>query len=297
VNDTLRIESRQVDGGFTSTLRSGAASRDLGAGLLAFGDVRWNPRIETPLDALLQSGSFGARIADLAASAANAAPERLPGPLVAPVVRPRKILALGRTYREHAFELGNAPPAEPLVFDKLPATLAGSGEVVAVPGRAGGRMDHEAELALVIGTRARALPNGNGRAAVAAVTIANDLTLRGVQKAAQKAGHPWLLAKNFPGSCVLGPWITPVGPEAPLDRLEIVCRVNGDVRQRASTAGLLRTVGGLVEWISQWIPLDPGDVILTGTPAGTGPLVAGDVCEITISGDNLDLGTLVTTVA
>jgi 2-keto-4-pentenoate hydratase/2-oxohepta-3-ene-1,7-dioic acid hydratase in catechol pathway len=282
------------DGVFETTLWSEGRSCDLSTALAAWRDVDWAKRRETPLDALLQSGRFEEIFPSILAQATERRGNVSSGRAVTPVVRPSKILALGRTYREHALELGNAPLPEPLVFDKLADTLVPTGTAVANSGPEGGRLDHEAELALIVGRRASALPNGNGRNAIAAVTIANDLTLRTAQKAAQKAGHPWLRAKSFPGACVLGPWAVAVSPSVDLDRLEITCTVNGEVRQRASTSGLVQPVGALVEWLSQWIPLNPGDVILTGTPAGTGPLLPGDVCEITIIGENLDLGRLVT---
>jgi 2-keto-4-pentenoate hydratase/2-oxohepta-3-ene-1,7-dioic acid hydratase in catechol pathway len=259
--------------------------------------IAWDPRLETPLDALLRAGLAGALLDRIGAerdAAAAAAPR--PSAPAPPVVRPGKILALGRTYREHAAELGNPHLGEPLVFVKLADGLVGTGATVRIPARAD-RMDYEAEVAVVVGKRAEALPDGNGRAVIAGVAPANDLTLRSLQKAAQKAGHPWLLAKNFAGACALGPWMSLVEPGTDLDRLLITCRVNGEVRQSASTAGLMRPVGALVEWISHVIPLNPGDVILTGTPAGTGPLRSGDVCEVSITDDSTDLGTLVTTVA
>lgn len=294
--DRLTFESRREKGGsYTTTVRSAEHAADLAGVLARLGAARFDPAIETPLDALLRSGRFAALLPEIAAAtrSSTATPG---GATVAPLVRPTKILALGRTYREHALELHNAPPTEPLIFEKLADGLAGDRAVVSIPGRADGRMDFEAELALVIGSVASMLPAGNGRGVIAGVTIANDLTLRSVQKAAQKAGHPWLLAKNFPGACVLGPVMTAVDASTGLDALEIVCRVGGEVRQRSSTSALLWPVGRLVEWISQCFPLHPGDIVLTGTPAGTGPLQKGERCDITISGEDLDLGTLAITV-
>jgi 2-keto-4-pentenoate hydratase/2-oxohepta-3-ene-1,7-dioic acid hydratase in catechol pathway len=286
------------DGLYRTTLRAGGVAIDLERMVFGRPAVTWDPARETLVDALLQSGRFEAVLGEVLdrAGSATAHGEGVEGRRTAPLVRPGKVLALGRTYAEHAIELGNAPLADPLVFDKLPDAIVGSDAVVEVPAYGAGRLDHEAELALVIGTRAWRLPPGNGAAAIAGVMAANDLTLRGVQKAAQKAGHPWLMSKSFPGSCVLGPILAPLRAGESLPALEIVCRVNGEVRQRASTASLMRPPAGLVEWLSQWIPLNPGDVILTGTPAGTGPLVPGDLCEITIKGGPLDLGKLVTRI-
>jgi 2-keto-4-pentenoate hydratase/2-oxohepta-3-ene-1,7-dioic acid hydratase in catechol pathway len=297
-NGQVWFESHfRADGTFGSTMHAGDRVCDLAEVSGAIGKLGWDARRETPLDALLRSGLFAKLLSEVDSEGGGKG-EALPAAArtAAPLVRPGKILALGRTYRDHALELGNAPPAEPLVFEKLPDSIAGTDAVVAIPPHAGGRIDHEAELGLVIGTPAWRLPDGNGRRAIAAVVAANDLTLRGVQKAAQKAGHPWLLAKSFPGACVLGPRLLPAAAERDLDRLLITCRVNGAVRQQASTGSLMRPVGALVEWLSQYFPLHPGDLILTGTPAGTGPLQSGDVCEITITGDQVDLGTLVTRI-
>jgi 2-keto-4-pentenoate hydratase/2-oxohepta-3-ene-1,7-dioic acid hydratase in catechol pathway len=297
VTPHVRIESCvRPDGTFGSTLYSGDHACDLGALLSGIRGLAYDERRETPLDALVQSGLFMTLVPELALQAARAKPAREKGRPVAPVVRPPKILALGRTYREHALELGNAPRSEPLVFDKLSDSLVGNDATVQLPEHAEGRLDHEGELALLVGARAWRLRNGNGRGVIAGLTVANDLTLRAVQKAAQKAGHPWLLAKSFPGACALGPFLTPLGPDVDPDRLRIVCRVNGDVRQDAPTGDLLMPAGALVEWISQRLPLNPGDVILTGTPAGTGPLRPGDVCEVAITGEKVDLGTLVTRI-
>jgi 2-keto-4-pentenoate hydratase/2-oxohepta-3-ene-1,7-dioic acid hydratase in catechol pathway len=299
VDRRVRFESWLLqDATFATTLQVGDDAWDLGTLLSGMPGLACDERRETPLDALVQSGLFMTLLPELAQSRARPGMRTMPRARpVSPVIRPQKILAFGRTYREHAVELGNAPRTEPLVFDKLPDSLIGTSSEVQAPDHADGRLDHEAELALVVGARAFRLRNGNGSGVLAGVTIANDLTLRGVQKAAQKAGHPWLLAKSFPGACALGPFLTPLGPDLDPDRLRISCRVNGGLRQEASTSDLLMPVGALVEWISQRLPLNPGDVILTGTPAGTGPLQRGDVCEVTISGDSIDLGTLVTRIA
>jgi 2-keto-4-pentenoate hydratase/2-oxohepta-3-ene-1,7-dioic acid hydratase in catechol pathway len=290
-----RFESSlRADGTYATTLLLEDASSDLGT--LLDGELDWLSDRETPLDALLRSGRFSSLLPTLLARAKSAPSPNVKGSLTSPLVRPGKVLALGRTYREHSIELGNAPVAEPLLFEKLPDTLIGSGAAVTVPPHAAGLLDHEGELALVMGSALPAPSRGAGRAAIAGATIANDLTLRSVQKAAQRAGHPWFIAKNFPGACVLGPALVPAIPEVDLDALEIAVKVNGEVRQKGTTSHLLRRVGELVEWISQYVPLNPGDVVLTGTPAGTGALHPGDRCEVTITGKKIDFGTLVTRV-
>ncbi len=212
-------------------------------------------------------------------------------------VRPGKVLALGRTYRAHAIELGNSPPPEPLVFNKLPDTIVPSGSRVTIPTDAAGVLDHEAELAVVIGATAWRLGPGDARAHIAGYTICNDLTMRAVQKVAKENGWPWLRAKNFPGSCPIGPTVTPVSAVPDPGDLVITCRVNGDLRQEANTRDLSWTVFELVEWLSHRWVLYPGDVISTGTPAGVGTLRAGDTCAISIRGPSVDLGTLITEFA
>jgi fumarylpyruvate hydrolase len=208
-----------------------------------------------------------------------------------------KILALGRSYRAHALELGNAPLERPLVFAKWPDQAVGDGATVVAPPDAEGKMDHEAELAFVIGTTAVDVPAGEGLRHVAGYLIANDLTLRQVQSAAKKAGHPWLRAKNFPGALPLGPWLTPAAAVPDPAALRIRCTVNDEVRQEAPVSQMSWDVGRIVEELSRLWPLYPGDVVSTGTPAGVSGLVPGDVCRIEIAGAGISLGTLTTRVA
>lgn len=225
--------------------------------------------------------------------------EPLPAVFVPPFVLERafKVLALGRSYRAHALELGNAPLERPIVFCKLPECMVGSGATVRIPADAEGKMDHEAELAIVVGTDAENLRDGDGRAHIAGYTIANDLTLRTVQTAAKKAGHPWLRAKNFPGALPVGPWITPAWAVPEPEKLVITCRVNGEVRQHAPVSQMTWDVGRTVEELSRLWPLRAGDVISTGTPAGVSGLNPGDRCDIEIAGGGISLGVLTTFVA
>ena len=208
-----------------------------------------------------------------------------------------KILALGRSYRAHALELGNAPLERPIVFGKLPDAMVGSGSVVAVPFDAEGKMDHEAELAFVLGADAENLADGEGLGRVGGYFIANDLTLRTIQTAAKKAGHPWLRAKNFPGAMPVGPWLTPAAFVGDPGRLVIRCTVNGEIRQHAPVSQMTWDVGRTVEELSRLWPLKAGDVVSTGTPAGVSGLNPGDVCEIEIASDEISLGTLSIRVA
>jgi 2-keto-4-pentenoate hydratase/2-oxohepta-3-ene-1,7-dioic acid hydratase in catechol pathway len=188
---------------------------------------------------------------------------------------PSKIVAIGRNYREHAKELGNTAPDEaPLIFLKAPsALLLGGGEIVLPPESS--RVDYEGELALVIGTRAKNWPAARWMDALAGVCCANDVTARDLQK---KDGQ-WARAKSFDTFCPIGPEI--VAGLDPSD-LAIQTRVNGEVRQSARTSDMVFSPAYLVEYVSRMMTLMPGDLILTGTPAGIAPLSPGDVVEVEI---------------
>jgi 2-keto-4-pentenoate hydratase/2-oxohepta-3-ene-1,7-dioic acid hydratase in catechol pathway len=204
--------------------------------------------------------------------------------LLAPVT-PSKIICVGRNYRDHAKELGNEVPAEPLLFFKPPSSLLRPGGVVRMPAVAE-RVDFEGELALVIGKRVSKLAaHGDWRSVVRGYTLANDVTARDLQK---KDGQ-WTRAKGFDTFCPVGPWVSDeVDPEA---GLTVETCVNGELRQHGSTLDFIFAIPALLSYISAAITLEAGDLILTGTPAGVGPLKAGDQVEVSIPG----LGTLANT--
>ena len=195
-----------------------------------------------------------------------------------PPVTPSKILCVGRNYRDHAKELGNEVPVEPLLFFKPPSSLLKPNGVVRMPA-ASERVDFEGELALVIGKRVSKLaPDADWRSVVRGYTIANDVTARDLQK---KDGQ-WTRAKGFDTFCPVGPVVSDeVDPEA---GLTVETRVNGELRQHGSTLNFIFSIPELLTYISAAITLEPGDLILTGTPAGVGPLKAGDVVEVSIPG-------------
>jgi 2-keto-4-pentenoate hydratase/2-oxohepta-3-ene-1,7-dioic acid hydratase in catechol pathway len=197
--------------------------------------------------------------------------------LLAPVT-PSKIVCVGRNYRDHAKELGNEVPAEPLLFFKPPSSLLEPGGVVRMP-RAAERVDFEGELALVMGRRARKVPaDADWRAYVRGCTLADDVTARDLQK---KDGQ-WTRAKGFDTFCPVGPFVSDeVDPGA---GLTLETRVNGEVRQRGSTKDLIFAIPALLSYITAAITLEAGDLVLTGTPAGVGPLKAGDCVEVSIDG-------------
>lgn len=199
-----------------------------------------------------------------------------------PPVTPSKIICVGRNYREHVLELGNEVPAEPMLFFKPPSSLLEPGGTVRLP-KLSSRVDFEGELGLVIGRSARNLrPGTNWRSVVRGFTLANDISARDLQK---KDGQ-WARAKGFDTFCPVGPIVS---DELDLDEgLHIETRVNGEVRQHASTLEFIFPVNELLCAITAAFTLEPGDLILTGTPSGVGPLAAGDYVEVSVPG----LGTL-----
>lgn len=201
------------------------------------------------------------------------------------VVSPSKIVCVGRNYAEHARELGNEPPAEPIIFLKPPSSvLAPNGTIVRPPQSQ--RVDFEGELALIIAREARNIRAADWRGYVFGFTCANDVTARDLQK----NDVQFTRGKGFDTFCPIGPHI-----ETDLDAsaLRIVTRVNGAVRQDGHTSQMIFTCGALLEFISAVMTLMPGDVVLTGTPSGVGPLQTGDTVEVEIEG----IGTLRNVVA
>ncbi len=197
--------------------------------------------------------------------------------LLAPVT-PSKIVCVGRNYREHAKELGNEAPSEPLLFFKPSSSLLAPGGAVRMP-QASSRVDFEGELALVIGRRASKLKaDADWRSFIRGYTMANDVTARDLQK---KDGQ-WTRAKGFDTFCPCGPLVSDeVDPEA---GLTVETRVNGELRQHGSTADFIFSIAELLRYITAAITLEAGDLLLTGTPAGVGPLAAGDRVEVSVPG-------------
>jgi 2-keto-4-pentenoate hydratase/2-oxohepta-3-ene-1,7-dioic acid hydratase in catechol pathway len=199
-----------------------------------------------------------------------------PGSLLAPV-EPTKIVCVGRNYREHAKELGNEVPSEPLLFLKPPSSLLPPGGVVALPPESR-RVDHEGELAVVIGARLRRVDAAAAARAIGGLTCADDVTARDLQK----RDVQFTRGKGFDGFCPVGPCIETEPPD--LATLEITTRVNGETRQHGRIADMIFPIPELISYISQVMTLLPGDLLLTGTPAGVGPLAAGDRVEIEVAG-------------
>lgn len=201
-----------------------------------------------------------------------------------PPVQPTKIICIGRNYVDHAREHGVEVPEIPLIFLKPPSSLVGHKQAIVLPPQSK-QVEHEAELAVVIGKRGRWITADQAADYIFGYTIANDVTARDLQR---KDGQ-WTRGKGFDTFCPVGPWIeTEIDPYD----LLITCRVNGDVRQMASTRDMVFSIPQLIAFISSVMTLEAGDLILTGTPAGVGKLEAGDEIKITIEG----IGELINTV-
>jgi len=191
-------------------------------------------------------------------------------------VAPTKIVGIGRNYAAHAKELGNEPPAEPLLFLKPPSALLEPGGLVRLP-KESARVEHEAELAVVLGRRARNVATADALGCVFGYSCACDVTARDLQR----KDVQFTRAKGFDTFCPVGPWIeTELDPRA----APVMCRVNGQTRQSGTTSQMIFDVPALVSYVSRVMTLEPGDVILTGTPEGVGPLASGDTIEVEVGG-------------
>lgn len=198
-------------------------------------------------------------------------------------VRPSKILCVGRNYADHAKELGNPVPAEPLMFFKPPTSLIAQGDTIVLPEKLSARVEYEGELALVIARTCLNLgPEEDVRPYIFGYTCANDVTARDLQK---KDGQ-WWRAKGFDTFCPVGPVVS--NEIDPWAGVQVETRVNGVVRQSASTKIFIFPLDLILRYITQVMTLLPGDLVLTGTPAGVGPLVSGDQVDVYVEG----IGTL-----
>ncbi|GAA0212689.1 fumarylacetoacetate hydrolase family protein [Saccharothrix mutabilis subsp. mutabilis] len=204
--------------------------------------------------------------------------------LLAPFLPP-KIVCVGRNYAEHAAELGNEVPENPLIFLKPNTAVIGPNAEIKLPA-VSERVDFEGELAVVVGVGGRDIPAARARQSILGYTIANDVTARDLQK----TDGQWTRAKGFDTFCPLGPWV-----ETEFDPTDVAIRttVDGELKQDSRTSLLVHDIPALIEYISSVMTLRPLDVILTGTPAGVGPITAGQSVSVTVEG----LGTLTNPVA
>ncbi len=202
-----------------------------------------------------------------------------------------KILCIGRNYAEHICELGNETPDAPVIFMKPASSIIGDGGTIVIPPYSGD-CHHEAELALLIGREGKNIPKETALDYVAGYGVAIDLTLRDVQAELKKKGLPWDIAKGFDTACPLSEFVPSASVADPQD-LRIRLSVNGELRQDGSTGMMIHTAAAIISHMSTIFTLEPGDVILTGTPAGVGPLISGDAVTAEIAG----VGSLRVTVA
>jgi 2-keto-4-pentenoate hydratase/2-oxohepta-3-ene-1,7-dioic acid hydratase in catechol pathway len=198
-----------------------------------------------------------------------------PADLRAPV-RPSKIVCIGRNYAGHAKELGHEVPKEPLLFLKAPSAIVGPGGAVVLP-KESERVEHEAELGVIVGRRVRRASKEDAKAAIYGYTCACDVTARDLQK---KDGQ-WSRAKGFDSFCPVGPWI-----ETELDPsdLGVHCVVDGEPKQSGRTSQMIFDIPTLLAYVSAAMTLEPGDLVLTGTPEGVGPLAPGNRLTVSVDG-------------
>jgi 2-keto-4-pentenoate hydratase/2-oxohepta-3-ene-1,7-dioic acid hydratase in catechol pathway len=199
-------------------------------------------------------------------------------------LEPSKIVCVGRNYAAHARELGNEVPREPLIFLKPPSSLCATGDAIQLP-RSSERVEHEAEIGIVIGRRLHHASVAQARDAIFGVTCINDVTARDLQR----KDVQFTRAKGFDTFCPVGPWIE---TDLDLRTVSVSGRVNGEARQHGHAQQMVFPILELLAFISCVMTLEPGDLIATGTPEGTGPLQRGDIVEVEVSG----VGTLVNRV-
>lgn len=192
------------------------------------------------------------------------------------MTRPGKIVCIGRNYVEHARELGNDVPTEPLIFLKPPSSVIADGEYIERPPQSA-QVEHEGEIGVLIGRRLRRVSEEEAASGIAGIVAVNDVTARDLQR----KDSQWTRAKGFDTFCPIGN--VHQGP-VDLDALEVVTTVNGEVRQRATSAEMVFRIPMLLSYISHIMTLEPGDLVATGTPAGISPIKAGDTVEVSITG-------------
>lgn len=189
---------------------------------------------------------------------------------------PSKIVCVGRNYAAHARELGNEVPSEPLLFLKPPSAIVRDGDYIVLPPESR-QVEYEGEIGVIVGQKLRRATETEAAAAVAALVAVNDVTARDLQR----SDSQWTRAKGFDTFCPVG---EPGAVPRDLAAIELVTRVNGQIRQRATSADMIFSIPFLLAYISRIMTLLPGDLVATGTPAGVGPLQPGDVVEVEVAG-------------
>jgi 2-keto-4-pentenoate hydratase/2-oxohepta-3-ene-1,7-dioic acid hydratase in catechol pathway len=193
-----------------------------------------------------------------------------------PIARPSKIVCIGRNYLEHARELGNDAPKEPLFFLKPPSSVIAAGDAIELPPQSR-QVEHEGEIGLVIGKTLRRVSSREAASAIRSIVALNDVTARDLQR----TDSQWTRAKGFDTFCPIG---EPGAVPNDLSSLTVVTRVNGKERQRGSASEMLFSIPDLLAYVSNVMTLEPGDLVATGTPSGVGTLQPGDEVEVEIVG-------------
>ncbi|KAJ7574655.1 hypothetical protein C8J56DRAFT_467381 [Mycena floridula] len=201
----------------------------------------------------------------------------------------KKIVAIGRNYAEHIKELSNTAPKEPFFFLKPTTSYLGNGGQVEIP--SGVLAHHEVELGFIIGKGGRDIPEVNAMSHVAGYALAVDMTARNIQEHVKKRGLPWTTSKGLDTFTPIGNFIPKEEVKDPHD-LKISLKINGEFKQNGTTADMLFRIPRLIEHVSSIMTLEEGDLVLTGTPSGVGPVVAGDKIECLLADNNKELATL-----
>lgn len=189
----------------------------------------------------------------------------------------RKVIAVGRNYTEHAVELGNPVPSKPVVFFKPPSSIITEGHSIKIP-EGCQKLHHEVELAVVIGTKGSRIPEESSMDHVDGYMLALDMTARDFQDEAKSKGQPWSLAKGFDTSCPVSRFLNKDEIKNP-NSVGLWLKVNDQLRQEGNTSDMIFSIPYLISYLSKFFTLEPGDLILTGTPSGVGPVAKGDTIQ------------------
>jgi len=232
---------------------------------------------------------------DLGALEAHGTGKRVPlgdVRVLAPIRRPGKIVCLGRNYAAHAEESGMSIPDEPIIFPKASSAVIGPGEAI-VHHKICRRVDHEVELAVVMGGPAWRVPRDRAMETVFGYTVLNDVSARQMQIEDLELRNPWFRSKSLDTFCPMGPHIVTRDEITDPQALSLECRVNSEIRQSGNTSDMIFTIDRLIEFISMHMTLEPGDIISTGTPEGISPILPGDLVECEVEGVGLIANTVV----
>ena len=200
-----------------------------------------------------------------------------------PIQRPSKVLCMARNYRKHAQEFDHNVPTKPVYFAKLPSSLIPHEANIQMPSDVG-RVDHEVELAIVIGTTTSNISKSDAMSVIAGYTIANDVSARAAQKESIANGEPWTFCKGLDTFLPIGPYLIPADSVDDPHNLDIELTVNDEMRQQSNTKNMIFDIPTIISTMSRYITLLPGDIICTGTPEGVGPIQPGDVVQARIDG-------------